>query len=219
LQGKHIFSFAGKDSILFAATDSGVYRSTDGGNGWRSPTNALARQKFYSLAYNNHALFAGGDGLVYVTTDDGERWTFAGEGLDEERVSALALCGNYIYAGTDGESVWRRSISEMITAVEEHTAQVGEYFWLRQNYPNPFNPTTRITYTLPVHSQVHFAVYNILGQIVANLVEGVQVAGSNSVEWNAAGMPSGVYFYRLDATNVSDPSMRFSQTRKMVLIK
>jgi hypothetical protein len=62
-------------------------------------------------------------------------------------------------------------------------------------------------------------VYNILGQVVANLAEGVQEAGFKSVEWDAAGMPSGVYFYRLDAPSVSDPAKRFTQTRKMVLIK
>jgi hypothetical protein len=92
-------------------------------------------------------------------------------------------------------------------------------FNLERNYPNPFNPSTRIEYTLPVQSLVRFAVYNLLGQVVADLVGTVQEAGVRYIEWNAAGIPSGIYFCRLDATSVCDPAKHFSQTRKMVLIK
>ena len=71
-------------------------------------------------------------------------------------------------------------------------------FDLSQNYPNPFNPTTRIEYTVPRNVYVKLTVYNVLGQQVSLLVEGNRTAGKYTITWNASGMASGVYFYRLE---------------------
>jgi hypothetical protein len=90
---------------------------------------------------------------------------------------------------------------------------------LENNYPNPFNPTTRLKYSLPFESQVRLVVYNMLGQEVKVLINGMQRSGYYEAEWNASGIASGIYFYRLDAASVSDPSKHFSQMRKMILIK
>ncbi len=73
-------------------------------------------------------------------------------------------------------------------------------FGLDQNYPNPFNPSTRISYTLEQTKQVRLAVYNLLGQEIAVLADGVQTAGVHDVTFHADGLPSGVYFYRLQST-------------------
>ena len=83
---------------------------------------------------------------------------------------------------------------------------------LSQNYPNPFNPATRINYAIPVESRVSLKVFNVLGQQVASLVDGVQPAGNYIAFFEAAKMPTGVYFYRLEAGN-------FSQVKKMMLLK
>ncbi len=91
-------------------------------------------------------------------------------------------------------------------------------FSLKQNYPNPFNPNATIEYELPTNSRVSLTIYDVLGQIVAQLVNGIE-AGYKQVSWNASGFGSGVYFYRLEATSLSDPSKTFSQTRKMLLIR
>lgn len=90
---------------------------------------------------------------------------------------------------------------------------------LGNNYPNPFNPMTRILYTLPVQSNVRLTVFNLLGQEVAELVSGTVAAGGYEVFFNAADLPSGVYFYRLDATSLSDPSQVYTKTEKMLLTK
>jgi hypothetical protein len=65
---------------------------------------------------------------------------------------------------------------------------------------------------------VQLVVYNVLGQVVSNLVNAEQPAGIQSVVWNA-NVSSGLYFYRLEATSKDDPSNRFVETKKMLLLK
>jgi hypothetical protein len=83
---------------------------------------------------------------------------------------------------------------------------------LNQNYPNPFNPNTMISYSLPLASNVKVSIYNAIGETVQILENGFKSAGNYSVSFNAANMPSGIYFYRIEAGN-------FSQVRKMMLVK
>ncbi|MFI5253746.1 MAG: PQQ-binding-like beta-propeller repeat protein [Bacteroidota bacterium] len=103
--------------------------------------------------------------------------------------------------------------------VETKEAGLPNEYVLAQNYPNPFNPTTMFMYALPYQSRIRFIIYNVLGQVVGTLNDGIQPAGYREAMWNASNVASGIYFYRLDATSVNDPSKHFSQTRKMVLIK
>jgi hypothetical protein len=83
---------------------------------------------------------------------------------------------------------------------------------LRQNYPNPFNPTTKIEYTVPKQSFVTLKVYNVVGQEVATLVNELQTASKYQVSFDAKGLASGVYFYRLVAGD-------FVSSMKMVVLK
>jgi hypothetical protein len=106
----------------------------------------------------------------------------------------------------------------LVTYVEEHPPVVLDYA-LFNNYPNPFNPVTTIHYALPVESKVSLKIYNVLRQEVKTLIDKNETAGTRSVEWDASSIASGVYFYRLDATAVSDPGKHFSQVRKMIVIK
>jgi hypothetical protein len=105
---------------------------------------------------------------------------------------------------------WNEIVSLLPVRGEE--VDVPGEFALKQNYPNPFNPKTVMSYELKVKSNVRLVVYDVLGREVARLAEGIQDAGIKSVEWDASGTPSGVYFYRLRAGD-------FVETKKMVLAK
>jgi len=83
---------------------------------------------------------------------------------------------------------------------------------LQQNYPNPFNPVTTIKYTLPIKSKVELTIYNTLGESLAQLVNEEKEAGNYSVNFDATNLPSGIYFYKLEANN-------FVQIKKMILLK
>lgn len=89
---------------------------------------------------------------------------------------------------------------------------------LEQNYPNPFNPSTTIRYSLPSFSTVRLEIFNTLGQSVERLFDAEQEAGIKTVKWNAL-LPSGMYFCRLEAVSVEDPSRRISDVKKMVVLK
>jgi hypothetical protein len=108
------------------------------------------------------------------------------------------------------------------TGVDEYGTGVPVEFALSQNYPNPFNPTTTIQYALPEQATVTLKVFNLLGQEVATLVDGMQQASYFKVTWdgrNSVGqqVSTGVYFYQLDAKSVSGKN--FGSIKKMLFIK
>jgi hypothetical protein len=90
-------------------------------------------------------------------------------------------------------------------------------FALEQNYPNPFNPSTNIRFSVAQAGHVSLKMYNVLGAEVASLVNEQKDAGTFSVNWNAAGLPSGMYMYRMSVT--SDKGQVFDQSKKLMLLK
>ncbi|MBS1516867.1 MAG: T9SS type A sorting domain-containing protein [Bacteroidetes bacterium] len=89
---------------------------------------------------------------------------------------------------------------------------IPEKFTIKQNYPNPFNPETKINYELEITNYVTLVVYDVLGNELKTLVNNKQNAGSYSVNFDGAGLPSGVYFYKLSVDG-------FAETKSMVLLK
>ncbi|MCX6144605.1 MAG: T9SS type A sorting domain-containing protein [Ignavibacteriales bacterium] len=104
-----------------------------------------------------------------------------------------------------------------LSAVENTGNSVPNSFALEQNYPNPFNPSTKISFSLAQQGFATLKVYSILGVEVASLVNEQKDPGTFSVNWNAAGLPSGMYLYRLSVT--SEKGQVFEQSKKLMLLK
>lgn len=112
----------------------------------------------------------------------------------------------------------------ILTGIKDSKLSTGERpdnFYLGQNYPNPFNPSTVISYGLPVQAEVRLVVYNLLGEIVSELVNQSQNPGNYQVEFSSSALSksnitSGVYFYELKAKG---ENLNFSEIKKMVMLK
>jgi hypothetical protein len=117
----------------------------------------------------------------------------------------------YSYVWDEYSAAW--TITSV--SIPEHTPI---QYSLSQNYPNPFNPSTTLQYSLPVSGRVKIAIFNILGQQVAELVNSEQSAGWHLVDWNA-NVASGVYAYRLEVVSTSNPNQRFIDVKKMILLR
>jgi hypothetical protein len=98
------------------------------------------------------------------------------------------------------------------TGINSEKDNFPKEFTLYQNYPNPFNPVTTLRYSIPQNSNVKLVVYDILGKEVVTLVNEEKHGGTYELNWNAVNLPSGVYFYQLQAGS-------FVENKKMVLLK
>jgi hypothetical protein len=211
---------------VFAGTRYGdIYSSTDDGLTWQKmqgPSWAGQTSGVNSLLAYRGKLFAGFSnplpgtiGLAY-TKDNGATWTDIGDDISSVPGSmclSLAQIGDTLLIGT-ADGIW--ADTKILTAVHSPIQFIPSGFTLSQNYPNPFNPTTSILYTVSSREYTTLTVYNVLGEKVATLVDGEKAPGSYTVTFDGSKLPSGVYFYRLQA---GPPTGGFTQTRRMVLVK
>jgi hypothetical protein len=148
--------------------------------------------------------------FTYITADvpDWSTLTFGINGpagnSNTTHVGSYFLLDDIAYSGT-------------ATNVADHGTSIPNSFALEQNYPNPFNPSTNIRFSVAQPGHVSLNVYNVLGVEVASLVNQQKDAGSFTVNWNAAELPSGMYLYRMSVT--SDKGQVFEQAKKLVLMK
>jgi len=155
---------------------------------------------------------------ISMSTDNGASWTILTH--DTVQVDALHSRGDTSYALLQNGGLYVLTKNGVVAGVlNRQTSLLPSMYELRQSYPNPFNPTATIHYNLSTQSHVSLKVYNLLGQAVATLTNGIEMAGYKEVQWNAANFASGVYFYRLEATSLSNPSRTFTQVKKMMLLK
>lgn len=132
------------------------------------------------------------------------QWVELGEyeftGTSSDRVTISNLGGdsfNYVVA----DAVRWVGLDEEITSSESEFESIADSYQLINSYPNPFNPSTEIIYQLEHSGRVHLEVYNLQGQRLSTLVEEWQSAGEHSVQWDAQGLSSGLYFVRLAFEN------------------
>ncbi len=168
-----------------------------------------------AAAHFHNAPIGQNGGVVRALTDDLNGTTGNGvwrasddEPLTAELINEL-LAGNlYINVHTPdfGSGEIRGQVNPdaiVVTSVEQTGSETPKSFVLSQNYPNPFNPTTTIEFSLTRSVEASLAVYNVLGQRVASLINETLPAGTFQVTFEAQGLASGLYYYRLEAGDVS----------------
>jgi len=190
----------------------------------------------YCLLSVEGQLFAGGlfqhsgaEEVSYIARWDGERWEPLGSGTNG-RVNALAEFAGRLYVGgwfdqAGGKPAskiasWYYSVVDVAEGDQDEVmapANVPETVTLSGPVPNPFNPHTTISFTVPQADLVDLSVFDLQGQLVTTLLRERVSAGQHDITWNGRDnrgrtVPSGVYFYRLQAND-------FSETRRMVLVR
>jgi DNA-binding beta-propeller fold protein YncE len=146
--------------------------------------------------------------LIIALANDSVVQTFTAGGTNV----ATSPDGSTFYVTDSYNGAVRVYKRQGTSGVVDVQAKVPASYALQQNYPNPFNPTTTIAYALPHESHVLLAIYDGLGRKVLTLVDDDKAAGKYHVTFDAAGLSSGTYFYRLQAGG-------FGETKKLVLLK
>ena len=199
------------NNIYAGSTAQGVYLSTNNGINW-SKTN-LINKTVYSIVITGDNIFAGtaGEG-VYHSTNNGQNWIQKNEGfVGTNSFGALLIANDYIFAGSfNSQSVWRRSLWEIITGAQIISLDIPSSYSLQQNYPNPFNPTTKIKFdvapslSFPLAKQIRKAffignpvtlkVYDVMGREVQTLLNESLKPGTYEATFDGSMLNSGVYF-------------------------
>jgi hypothetical protein len=211
LAGLNVRSLVHTGGVLLAGvldyeygTSGGVYKSTDNGASWTRilfvDTEVLDR--------SGTTVFAGTSVGLFRSTDGGTLWEDVGAG-QVTYVSRICFDDVRMYVASYG--IMSRPLSELVS-VGTDADQYPVVPHISQNYPNPFNPTTTFSFSIPQSSIVNLTVFDLLGREVATIVNERLAPGSYTRQWDAIGLASGVYVYRLSAGG-------FVQTRKLLLIR
>ncbi len=218
----------GNGNIIFQSStiDSGYIISVDydGNLNWKTNIGHYENDG----AYINHGLVSDAEGKIYcgssffntnfwcLDSNGTILWKLDLEGYEYDTSPAINSEGT-LYIGTHKGSTFTNHIRNLIavndngTSVESDAGELKQ-FMLFQNYPNPFNPATHIDYIIMEKSDVKIKVYNLVGQLVQTLVDEEKTVGYYSRIFNGGNLPSGVYFYTLQAGE-------FRDSKKMILIK
>lgn len=203
------------NGLLCGSVANVVKRTTDGGATWDTTENKPQGMSTLFMSYipgtdASYILTATpphgpSPGSTY-TLNNGETWIDV-DLVNHGRAAFVSPTVGWSWGGPDVIYKWNGPPLPV-----ENTNEVVQDFRLEHNYPNPFNPSTTIRFQVPNSSFVNLKVYDILGREIATLLNEEKATGSYELNWNAANLPSGVYFYKLNAEN-------FVETKKMILIK
>lgn len=200
----------------FAASDERIYKSTNGGANWVD-VNLPGSGYFVSfhMASANVGYASNWD-VTYKTLDGGMTWYEQNTVLPNTSIKDIEfapgstsvgwMCGSY------GAMVYTNNSGGGFIGIEPISGSVPEKYSLSQNYPNPFNPTTNIKLQIPKEGFVKLTVFDVTGKEIALLVNEELNAGEYKVDFNATGLASGLYFYKLETAD-------FTDVKKMILVK
>jgi hypothetical protein len=195
------------------------------GDNMQEPAGAVATAGTYDFSIVATPQKGGAYHIAYNLAKPDNSYRFSGALLQGASLVVTPVFNGVNFALGAGNTTTALKVEDMkvdlITAtvdVEDPAGFLPTVFALNQNYPNPFNPSTTISYDLPEAAHVRIVIYDLLGRSVATLVDGVQPASRQHIVWNAGGVGTGVYFYRMEAKGVSG-SGDFSAVKKLILMK
>ena len=203
------------DSTAVASTDGYdqyIWEHKQAGNGWDFiPADSTIGSKVAWNASNNEVEFSVPKQLLlnpkyipnFVRPDTIAVMVYAGENLAPWRAD---------YASNPGVAGFKFALGGSTGVATRPAGRIPVSMTLEQNYPNPFNPETRVRFALPAQGNVRIRVFDLLGKQVASMADGVFSAGEHTVTFSGQDLPSGVYFYVLEASGSR-------AIRKMTLIK
>ncbi len=202
----HNFAIMRQGAIgdVFGTNNTSLYRHSAGA--WSEiplPSSSISKftvDKRGAIFVVNRTLigFSYVDVGISMSTDNGVSWTALT--IDTIDVNVIHSRGDTSYALLENGGLYTLTKNGIVTSVESQPPRrLPVAFQLLQNYPNPFNPVTIINYRLPSTSFVTLRLYNILGEEVETLVNGMEQGGYKTVRWDGSNMPSGVYFLHLQA--------------------
>jgi len=209
-------SFA-PDSTIVVLNQYGSRRvSTDMGETWTYETFALNTPVRDMITQNGACVVIDTLGSILFSTGPTSPWKFSKLPAGVSPMG-VEISGDTILITARGNKLFFLNINAGSPVSVNDEPAIPREFTLSQNYPNPFNPETVIRYALPasgsaIAGYAKGVVYDILGREVATLIDGVTNAGAHEVKFNAAGLPSGIYIFRLQAG-------KYSSAIKMVVSK
>jgi photosystem II stability/assembly factor-like uncharacterized protein len=205
--------------VTFYGFGSGhIFKSTNSGDNWTNISNNLPDIPSPAVIVdpnNTNHVYVGTDVGVFVSTNGGGNWQDFNDGLPDV-VQAMDLnyttVNNVIRVMTHVNGAYERKLLSQIVTDAGNEINVVKNFTLEQNYPNPFNPITNIEFRILKPGFVTLKVYDAIGNEIETLINRELPAGTHKVVFDGTGLPSGIYFYRLEAGS-------FTETKKTVLLK
>jgi len=189
--------------------------------------------------HQNYGINSQSDHILTVFDDDADSSLNNGRFVDFGPKIKPSNSLNSVFTGDNAQGVWRLKITDFnngntgmvylwgiqinntpAIGIKNISSEVPGKFKLEQNYPNPFNPVTNIKFSIPKAGFVKMNVYDITGRLVKKLVNQNITPGIYTVDFDGSNLASGVYFYKLEASDSpSSHSTSFTDTKKMILVK
>lgn len=205
-----------------------VFTGFSGDSTQADPITGIGYGDIWAVSSANNGLLWGEPTNLTNSPDMDDRYPYISPWNEAGKINVFymsdSVAGNFIGVGADAAPVTTPDFLflktdhpstdpyDFYTAVAERQTETPADYALAQNYPNPFNPSTEISFSLPAAQKVALRIFNLAGQEVATLINRKLSAGTHKVTWNAEGMPSGVYFYRLEAG-------KHTEVKKMTLLQ
>ena len=189
--------------------------TSDGGANWVKRTNGSYNWQEVFLSETGKAWtvgFKSGVGGIAHSTDWGYTWQMQASGVYPQLNGIDFINDDEGWIVGDYGTILHTTNGGVTFIEEEQIYEISTSYFLSNNFPNPFNPSTKIQYSIPISNTVEIKVYDILGKEVETLINEEKSVGIYELNWNAIGLPSGVYFCQLRTGN-------FIETKKMILLR